>query len=288
MKFTNSLLPADLREKVIEKLAINADPENTTAGLNAIYQAWVMKIPYDNLRKRIIKHHYPEETPAPISAERFFNDWLNDGIGGTCWEMQEALYCLLSDLHFSTRFVLASVHQGDFQRTPYNHGTLVVAAEDDSLLFDPSLMLGQPLPLRSHSVMHPTWRSEMQRADRGWCVRWQPLCHPPVECYLLQLNASHAEVRRQRLLATGSGDHPFNAASYLRLMRDDTILGLVQGEQVIRQADGDERRQPLSRQQQLRLLIDELGVSERLAVQIPPDRPKESHSGPRSATICSA
>lgn len=280
MKRSKKRLPEKLFNQVVEKMNIYGEPENTAKGLDVIYQAWRKKVPYDNLRRRILKHENPEQTPPVISAERFFNDWLSEGIGGTCWEIQEALYCLLNDLHFSTRFVLSSVHEGNFQRTPYNHGTLVVDVDDESLLFDPSLMLGQPLPLRPHSVTHPAWRSEMHRAGRIWCVRWQPLGRSPVECHLLQLNATLADVRRHRRLATGTGDHPFNAASYIRLMRETTLLGLVRGERVMRHADGRESWQPLNREQQLQLLTEEFGISERLAVQLPPDSPPEAHSGP--------
>lgn len=269
MRISHPALPTALREKVLEKLAITHYPQADRQGLNALYQACSQHIPYDNLRRRIQLATRPAELPPLITPEDFFKDWLSDGVGGTCWEFQAALHALLSDCGFTLRYAMSTVLMPGHEGTLYYHGTLLVDVEQQTLIFDPPLMLGEPLLLKPHSLNHPLWQSGVHVSDGGWCITWRPLGRPPVDCRLYHLNASAEEVLDQRETLRHLDYSHFFASTLIRALHADSITGIVKGDYIVRHADGHETQHKLTPQEQIRLLIEEFGISERLAVRVP-------------------
>ncbi|WP_101506002.1 arylamine N-acetyltransferase [Erwinia sp. B116] len=269
MRISQPAVPTALREKVLEKLGMTHYPAADRPGLYALYQVCSRHIPYDNLRRRIQLAARPAELSPLIAPERFFRDWLSDGVGGTCWEFQAALHALLSDCGFTLRYAMSTVQMPGQEGSLYYHGTLIADVDDQPLIFDPPLMLGEPLPLKPHSLDHPLWQSGVHFSDGSWCITWRPLGRPPVDCRLYHLNASAEEVLDQRETLRHLDYSHFFASTLIRALHTDSISGIVKGEYIVRHADGHETRRPLSHSQQQRLLTEEFGISERLAVQVP-------------------
>jgi len=111
------------------------------AGLGAVYGAWCARVPFDNLRKRVALF-----TGAPLpggDAADFFEAWLEDGTGGTCWPTSNALHALLRSLGFEARRVSGSMRDIG----AINHGSVKVKIEGRDWLVDSSLLTNVPLPL---------------------------------------------------------------------------------------------------------------------------------------------
>src|SRR5881628_2632800 len=91
-------LPLDLLDRILERFGLGAPPDRTVGGLRQLYAAWCLAVPFDNVRKmialRVASHH-----PLPGGDPReFFESWLSDGCGGTCWPTSNALFALVSSL----------------------------------------------------------------------------------------------------------------------------------------------------------------------------------------------
>ena len=66
---------------------------------------------------------------------------------------------------------------------------------------------------------------------------------------------------------------PFNYSVTLRLNRGDRVVGIALGKRVEIRADGSIEQTPITREEQLRLLIDDFGISEELVMALPEDSP---------------
>ena len=83
---------------------------------------------------------------APLpgrDARDFFEAWLSDGAGGTCWPAAGALCDLLIALGFAARRVAGSMLDGRV----VDHGSVKVRVGGGDWLVDPSLLTEVPLPL---------------------------------------------------------------------------------------------------------------------------------------------
>ena len=110
-----------MRDRVVEKLGFQAAPPPDLDGLRALYAAWCARVPFDNVRKMIALRTPGAPLPG-TTAEDFFEGWLRDGAGGTCWPSSQALWALLSALGFEARRVVASMRDTGYG----SHGTVKV------------------------------------------------------------------------------------------------------------------------------------------------------------------
>ncbi|MEQ4530593.1 MAG: arylamine N-acetyltransferase [Mixta sp.] len=263
-------ISVSLREQVLAKLGFSAPPEVSDQGLAQVYRAWCQRVPFDNVLKRIQSQH-DRQTPLPgFTPTDFFNQWLRFGVGGTCWASQGAICALLASLGFNVKYGLSTMLSPRPQPGPSpGHGTLVVDTGDGPLIVDATMLHGSPLSLRAGQAAHPVWGTRTHFSDGYWCINWKPLGRPWVDCRLLDLDAPAAEFPRRHELSRDNSR--FNSATLIRRAGEETIIGMVKGEKIVRQADGQEIRQALSWQQQQQLLIEEFFIAEEIALKMPRD-----------------
>ncbi len=122
MTAEESVLAPALRDEVLGRFGFTRTPAADLDGLRAVYRAWCRNVPFDNLNKLIaLRTAAPGLLPG-IQASDFFETWLRDGTGGTCWPSANALYSLLRSLGFNARRVAAHMQDAGF----FNHGTVIV------------------------------------------------------------------------------------------------------------------------------------------------------------------
>src|SRR3569623_1096960 len=90
-----SLLGQDLLLRVTERLGIPGDVNTDLDGLRTVYRAWCSNIPFDNIRKMISLRSGEDVKLAGLDARDFFENFLANGTGGTCWPSSNALYALV-------------------------------------------------------------------------------------------------------------------------------------------------------------------------------------------------
>ena len=276
-------LSPSLRERVLTGLGLSEPPAPTLAGLKTPYGAWCRKVPFDNVRKRI---HVSRRDPGPLpgdEATEFFEAWLAYGTGGTCWAGNGALQALLVSLGFAAKRGVGTMLVAP--NIPPNHGTVLVTCEGTTYVTDASILHSEPLPLDDHTVTcidHPVWGVACHSRDGHWYIQWRPLHQPSgLDCRIDQLPATR-EVFKTRHEHTRAWS-PFNYEVYARLIRGDTVVGVAFGERVEFDSSGRVSRRRLEGDERLKVLVDELGMSEQIVHQLPADTPTPPPPGSRAA-----
>ena len=151
-----------IRDRVVERLGFQAAPAPDVDGLHALYAAWCARVPFDNVRKMIALRTPGAPLPG-TTAEDFFEGWLRDGAGGTCWPSSQALWALLSAVGFDARRVVASMRDTGHG----SHGTVKVRVDDTDWLVDSSTLTNAPAPcgVALYVNADPVWPVEVEPVD---------------------------------------------------------------------------------------------------------------------------
>src|SRR3954471_6964180 len=99
----------ELRDQILARFGLPRTPPADLEGLRAVYDAWCLSVPFDNLAKLIALRTTPDKQLPGMDATEFFERWLEHGVGGTCWSTSIALYELLLALEFDVRLVAGSM-----------------------------------------------------------------------------------------------------------------------------------------------------------------------------------
>jgi N-hydroxyarylamine O-acetyltransferase len=264
----------NLVEPILEKLGLAQRPSVDLAGLSLLYANWCRKVPFDNLRKRLL---YSGDSEGPVpghNSQDFYENWLAHGTGGTCWATTHALHDLLSELGFPVTRGAGTMLAAPGVVGP-THGTAVVTLEDRQYIVDGSMQTEQPLLIQeggSPGTGHPASRTRFENKEGLWHLLW----HPPhriegLWCRIEQLDVPVAEfdVYHERTRTSSL----FNAALYIRLNQSELVNTIAFGERVIVGDDGEARKSPLPVADRARVMIEEFGISEEMAAKIPADEP---------------
>ena len=158
---------------------------------------------------------------------------------------------------------------------PPNHGTVMVTIGETRLLVDSAILHSEPLRLESGAetrLEHPAWGVRCGERSGRWHVQWRPLHRVEgFECRLESFGAG-ADDYRARYENTRSWS-PFNFEVTARINRNDTVVGMAFGHSVTLTGEGGVSKQPISHQERLRLLVEDVGLSEEIVSALPEDVP---------------
>jgi len=104
-----------------------------------------------------------------------------------------------------------------------------------------------------------------------------------MDCRIERLDVT-ADLFRERHEATRLWS-PFNYQLHARLVRGGSMLSLSFGERVEQTGDGQTLRRSLDHEGRQRALIEEFGMSEEIANQLPPDVPTPPPPWSKSARL---
>jgi N-hydroxyarylamine O-acetyltransferase len=252
-------LPLTLRDRILEQLGFVAPPPTDLAGLRAVYAAWCARVPFDNVRKMIALRTPGASLPG-TTPDDFFEAWLLDGAGGTCWPSSHALWALLAAAGFDARRVVGSMRDTGYG----SHGTVKARVDGVDWLVDSSLLTHAPVPCGDVVFIgsDPVWPVEVEPADDTHIVWFDGLpLWDPLPCRILQDPAepgwyvSAYETSRER--------SPFNQRLYIRRNRARDVRLLIGSACYTRTAAGVDSR-PLGRSEMCETLSRDFGLSERL------------------------
>ena len=270
-----------LVESILQRLGLSKPPDPDLAGLGELYAAWCGHVPFDNCRK-LIACRSGAAGPLPGDTPRdFFEAWMRHGVGGTCWAIHGAWCELLSALGFDAHRAVGTMMVAP--DLPPNHGTVIVEIDGKAHLVDASIMFVEPLPIvqgQEASIDHPAWGVRGHWLNDRYAVRWRGLHNPePFDC---RIDEWPVDARRYATQHEATRQwSPFNFQLNFNLVKGGGRVGVGMGEGVRISADGVVTRTRLT--DRLAYLIDELGVSEELAQQLPPDIPTPPPPGSRTA-----
>ncbi|MGH8518889.1 MAG: arylamine N-acetyltransferase [Panacagrimonas sp.] len=267
------MLETGLRNRVLARLGFSATPEPTLAGLTSLYGAWCRMVPFDNIRK-LIHLRRGDAGPLPgTEAAEFFEAWLRHGTGGTCWSGHTAWHALLASLEFNAvRGVGTMLVAPDL---PPNHATVFVHLGDTRYLVDASILHGEPLPVSAADggVAHGAWGVQTRHTATGQLmIRWRPIhMAEGLDCRIDTVDVpatvfveSHEKTRAWS---------PINYGLYARINRGDRVVGAGMGQWIAFDAAGGVAQRTLHEKDRVRILVEELGISEEMARAVPADVP---------------
>jgi arylamine N-acetyltransferase len=138
-----------LRTKVLNRLGLNEPQITDLNTLQRIYTSWCLQVPFDNLRKMIALKS-PEKQQLPgLDASDFFESWLENGCGATCWPMANAFYELLISIGFDATRITGYMRDLGI----LNHGSVKVSINGNDYIAEASLLLQKVFPLSGNTII---------------------------------------------------------------------------------------------------------------------------------------
>ena len=234
---TKAILPVDLREKVFVRLGFPDEPEKNLSGLSETYRAWCETIPFDNAAKLIALRTGATGNLPGIDAQQFFANFLEHGIGGTCWPSSNALFSLFHDIGFDVKRLAGSMRDTGI----ISHGTTKAHIKGTDWLVDSSMLTREPLPLSVglHIGADPVWGGEVEYTDGTHIIWWDAVPAPEfIPCRLLPHDVDY-EFYLERFEASRTKS-PFNERIYVRRNFPDSILVITGNRHFVKTMNGVE------------------------------------------------
>ncbi|HVY70246.1 MAG TPA: hypothetical protein VHH73_09985, partial [Verrucomicrobiae bacterium] len=126
------------------------------------------------------------------------------------------------------------------------------------------------------------WGVRCAQRDSRWHIAWRPLHKlDGFECRLERFGADAADF--QTFYENTRGWSPFNYEVTARTNRKDNVVGVAFGKAVTLRGDGTVEQRPVTHPERVRILIEEIGLSEEIVHQLPEDVPTPPPPGSKTA-----
>jgi arylamine N-acetyltransferase len=142
-------LSEHLLDRVLHRLGFKERLVADLPTLKRLYASWCMNVPFDNLRKMIVLRSEVMRPLPGMDTTDFFENWLKNGSGATCWPMANALYELLLSLGYNASRIACYMRDMGV----VNHGSVKVSLDGREYLADASLLLNIILPLDNETFI---------------------------------------------------------------------------------------------------------------------------------------
>ena len=139
----------ELQTKILDRLKLSKPITADIQALRSLYFSWCLNVPFDNLRKMIALKSENKQALPGLNASDFFENWLENGAGATCWPMANAFYELLISIGFDAQRITGYMRDLGI----INHGSVKVFINGQNYIADPSLLLNQVLLLEQETLI---------------------------------------------------------------------------------------------------------------------------------------
>lgn len=174
-----SPLSAELKTAVLNRLNL---PEQAPSlrYLDQLIGAYVQSVPWESAFRMVRRAEVADTAVCPRWPEMFWQDNIERGGGGTCFESNYAFFALLQALGFEGYLTINNM--GD---TIGCHTAIVVLLDGQKWLVDAGLPLYAPLPISPRGVMvrttsFRTYRVRPDGENRYQIERWP---HPQLNAF---------------------------------------------------------------------------------------------------------
>jgi N-hydroxyarylamine O-acetyltransferase len=247
----------DLLNRVLDRLGFSDPPVADLMNLQRLYTSWCLNVPFDNVRKMIVLKSGNKRPLPGLDATEFFENWLKNGSGATCWPMANALAELLSSLGYQASRITGFMRDMGI----INHGSVKVAFNGLQYLVDASLLLNVVLPLDDKIFIHDDTVFPVESEPDGEShIIWMQT-PPGNEYYYCRMNNNKVgfslfderyEASRERSI--------FNQRLYARRNHPGELIILWGNTRFSKTVKGIERRD-LSRDEICQALEQDIGIS---------------------------
>lgn len=121
----------------------------TLRHLNRLIQAYIRRVPWESVSRILKRHTTPETESCPRLPDEFWNDAMQHGFGGTCFESSLAFYSLLTALGYEGYLTV-----NDMGDSIGCHAAIVILLDGQKYLVDNTI------------PVHAAVRIDLQKAVR--------------------------------------------------------------------------------------------------------------------------
>jgi arylamine N-acetyltransferase len=250
----------ELQTKILDRLEFNEPVSADIQTLQRLYSSWCMYVPFDNLRKMIALKSGNKQSLPGLDAPDFFENWLENGCGATCWPMANALYELLISVGFDAQRIAGYM----MDLGVINHGSLKVLINGKYYIVEAALLLNQILPLDGNSIINtdPVYPFELEKEGESYLL-WllSPVTNEFFYCRIISSPVGFPffdeRYEASRELSV------FNQSLYARRNYTDKLIIIRGNSYFSMTAKGLEQRD-LSRDEVCLALRNDIGISEKL------------------------
>jgi arylamine N-acetyltransferase len=167
--------------------------------LNRLIQAYIRKVPWESVSRIIKRHTTPETKDCPRLPEEFWQEAMQHGFGGTCFESSLAFYSLLTALGYEGYLTV-----NDMGDTLSCHAAIIIVIKEQKYLVDITI------------PVHAAIRIDPQKTEKRWTALFDyTVC--PVSENKYEVNRSHRPTKNLFTLI----DIPVSLSDYLAIVEDD-------------------------------------------------------------------
>ncbi|HEY3779689.1 MAG TPA: arylamine N-acetyltransferase [Fimbriimonadaceae bacterium] len=198
------------------------DTKPDLEGLQSVYKAWCLNVPFDNLFKTNALFRNPNQITPYVEEMQFFENYLTHGITGTCWPHGNAIFSLLEALDFNVTRGTASM----FELGPANHATTLAHFEDGSTwIVDNAFLTMAPVRIDPQALSLNQVGLHYSEAELDGETIYIHGTNPPMSHIFFRLldRDVSAETYAERW-QTMSGEGPFNSGLSVRRNFEDSII----------------------------------------------------------------
>lgn len=221
----------------------------TAAYLSAILAAWSERIPWESV-SRIARHKTPA---APYqyarTPDRFYDDALSRGLGGTCFETNTALRALLDDLGYESTYALCDMEQSS---TADPHCALITTIDGVRYIADAGWPLPTAIPLSDSEPTAgsvPVYDYHVAPSGEGRWRVWRKSGDFEQECFTLKAAPVPHDTFRARLIRDHFEDGLFLNNVIIHRVIDGRVLRFDQTKGLIERVPGAEHDIPWTDEQ---------------------------------------
>ncbi len=254
-------------EQVLKRLGIKKDVECSLENLAQLYQAWCTLIPFDNLMKTY-RLAIDINAPLPgITAEEFFYDWFKHGVGGTCWAGNGALFALLKALKYRAEFIAGCMLADPLDTSSsLGHCSVVVTLDEREFIIDATLLHEIPIPLIPNESISPTFYFNVKKQRETLQIKWKPLGRKYSYFQINKRNLAQSEIFA--LHKASRGLSKFNGSPLIRMVKENTMIGIVKGVLIVRDNKGVEGFQSHDQFHFSQTLVNAFGIKQEFTNQL--------------------
>ena len=250
----------ELQTKILDRLEFSKPISLDIKALQSLYSSWCLHVPFDNLRKMIALKSENKQALPGLNAFDFFENWLENGAGATCWPMANAFYELLISLGFNAQRITGYMRDLGV----ITHGSVKVIINGKNYLAEASLLLNQILLLEQDTFIQsdPVFPVEIEKEGESHLLWMQtPPGNDFFYCRIIS-NPVEFPIFDQRYEA--SREHSaFNKQLYARRNYPGKLI-IIWGNTYFSKTIKGVEHYELSRDEVCQALRKDIGISDKL------------------------
>jgi hypothetical protein len=175
-------LEAPLAHDVLRYLDCPRETPNVEA-LNRLIHAFIRKAPWESVTRLLKRHTVSDTARCPRWPDEVWRDALAFNGGGTCFEINQAFFSLLTWLGYDGYLTL-----NDIEAARDCHAAIIVVVSGRKYLVDVSLPLSGALALRpdADADLHAPWLTYTVRPQTGHLYSVERSPHPRPRLFTLK------------------------------------------------------------------------------------------------------